>query len=222
MNYAAARLHMVDSQLRTNKVIDEAVLDAFLAVPRERFVPPALHGIAYLDDDLPLGGGRMLMEPMVMARLLQLAAIGRGDKVLEIGCANGYATALLARMAGKVTALESDSRLSAQARSLLAELGCAAAQVVEGKLAEGWRPNAPYDAILFNGAIDAIPPAIADQLAEGGRLVAVVRPENNPVGAGVGTAVLMTRAEGALSSRQVFDTSVHMLPGFERAPSFVF
>ncbi len=222
MNYAAARLHMVDSQLRTNKVIDEAVLDAFLAVPRERFVPPALRGIAYLDDDLPLGSGRMLMEPMVMARLLQLATIGRGDKVLEIGCANGYATALLARMAGKVTALESDSRLAAQARSLLAELGCAAAQVVEGKLAEGWRPNAPYDAILFNGAIDAIPPAIADQLAEGGRLVAVVRPENNPVGAGVGTAVLMTRAEGALSSRQVFDASVHMLPGFERTPSFVF
>ena len=129
IDYAAARLNMVEGQLRTNKVTDAAVLDAFLAIPRERFVQPALRGIAYVDDDVALGGGRSLMEPMVLARLLQVAAIGKDDKVLEIGCATGYATALLARMAGSVIALESDPQLAAQARKLLGELGCAAATV---------------------------------------------------------------------------------------------
>jgi protein-L-isoaspartate(D-aspartate) O-methyltransferase len=161
------------------------------------------------------------MEPMVLARLLQLAAIDRADKVLEVGCASGYATALLARVAGKVTALESDPRLAQLARAVLAELG-AAAEIVVGKLAEGWRVNGPYDVILLNGAVAAIPPAIAAQLAEGGRLVGVVLAEDSALGAGLGKAVVMTRAEGVLSSRPVFDAAVHVLPGLERAPSFVF
>ena len=103
-DYRAARLTMVESQLRTNKVTDEAVLDAFLAVPRERFVPEALRGIAYGDDVVPLGGGRFMLAPMVLARLLQLAAIAPGDKVLEIGAATGYATSLLARLAARTVA----------------------------------------------------------------------------------------------------------------------
>lgn len=220
-DYAAARLNMVEGQLRTNKVTDAAILDAFLAVPRERFIPPSLRGIAYVDDDIPLGGGRSLMEPMVLARLLQLAAIGREDKVLEVGCASGYATALLARIADNVTALESDPKLAQLARVLLAELG-ATASVVEGKLAEGWRVNGPYDVILLNGAVAAIPPAIAAQLAEGGQLVGVVLAEDSALGAGLGKAVVMTRAEGVLSSRPVFDAAIHVLPSLERAPSFVF
>lgn len=222
IDYAAARLNMVESQLRTNKVTDAAVLDAFLNVPRERFVPPALRGIAYVDDDIPLPGGRSLMEPMVLARLLQLAAIGTSDKVLEIGCATGYASALLGRIAASVTALESDQRMAAQARALLKELGCTAVTVVEGKLTDGWRANAPYDVILINGAVGTIPSTISDQLAEGGRLVCVLLAESGPTGTGLGEAVVMTRAEGVLSNRPVFDAAVHALPGFERVASFVF
>jgi protein-L-isoaspartate(D-aspartate) O-methyltransferase len=223
IDYAAARLNMVEGQLRTNKVTDAAVLDAFLTIPRERFVPASLRGIAYVDDDIPLGKGRTLIEPMVLARLLQLAEVGPSDKVLEIGCSTGYAAALLVGMAAKVTALESDPVLAARARALLKELGCANASVVEGKLTEGWRPDAPYDVILLNGAVGAIPRSIAEQLAEGGRLVGVVLAETGPAaGAGMGEAVLMTRAEGVLSSRPVFDAAVQVLPGFERAPSFVF
>jgi protein-L-isoaspartate(D-aspartate) O-methyltransferase len=223
IDYAAARLNMVEGQLRTNKVTDAAVLDAFLTIPRERFVPASLRGIAYVDDDIPLGKGRTLIEPMVLARLLQLAAVGPSDKVLEIGCATGYAAALLVGIAAKVTALESDPVLAARARALLTELGCTNASVVEGGLTEGWRPDAPYDVILLNGAVDAIPHSIAEQLAEGGRLVGVVLAETAPAaGAGLGEAVLMTRAEGVLSSRPVFDAAVQVLPGFERAPSFVF
>jgi|SRR5579864_2373263 len=219
IDYAAARLNMVEGQLRTNKVTDAAVLGAFLEVPRERFVQPPLRGIAYVDDDIPLGAGRVMIEPMVLARLLQFAAIHSADKVLEIGCATGYATALLARIAGAVTAVESDPALAARARALLRELDCATAVVVEGDLAAGWRAKAPYDVILLNGAVGVIPQAISDQLAEGGRLVGVISPES---GTGMGEAILMTRAEGVLSSRPVFDATVHRLPGFERAPDFVF
>lgn len=221
IDYAVARLNMVEGQLRTNKVTDEAILDAFLAVPRELFVPSALRGSAYVDDDIPLGGGRSLMEPLVLARLLQLASITPQAKVLEIGCSTGYATALLSRLAGKVTALESDSRLAAVARRLLAQQG-SSAEIVEGDMAAGWPQGAPYDVIFFNGAVAAVPPAVAAQLAEGGRLVGVVRPDAGPVGHGNGEAVLMTRAEGALSSRPIFDAAAHELPGCGRVPSFVF
>ena len=113
IDYRAARLNMVESQLRTNKVTDEAVLDAFLAVPRERFVPDHLAGIAYVDEDIPLGGGRFLMEPMVLARLMQLAAIGPEDGVLEIGAATGYAAALWRGWRARVVAVESDAGLAA-------------------------------------------------------------------------------------------------------------
>jgi protein-L-isoaspartate(D-aspartate) O-methyltransferase len=221
IDYAVARFNMVDGQLRTNKVTDPALIEAFLTVPRELFVPAALRGIAYVDDDISLGNGRSLIEPMVLARLLQLAAIGPRDKVLEVGCATGYATAILSRFSSSVTALESDARLAAIARALLAQQG-AGAQVVEGELAEGWREGAPYDVILLNGAVGEIPPAIAAQLAEGGRLVGVVVADPGPAGRGMGEAVLMTRAEGVLSSRPVFDAAVDPLPGCAKTPSFVF
>ena len=220
-DYAAARLNMVEGQLRTNKVTDPAVIDAFLAVPRELFVPVALRGIAYVDEDITLSADRALMEPMVLARLLQLAAIRSADKVLVVGCATGYAAALVARLSSEVTALESDRRLAAIARDLLTKQG-ARVDLVEGELAEGWPGRAPYDVILLDGAVAAVPPRLAAQLAEGGRLVGVLAAETRPIGRGMGEAVLMTRAEGALSSRPVFDAAVRMLPGCGRAPSFVF
>jgi protein-L-isoaspartate(D-aspartate) O-methyltransferase len=212
-----ARLNMVEGQLRTNKVVDEAVLSAFLAVPRELFVPPALRGTAYVDDDLPLDGERWLMKPMVLARLLQLAEIGPDDTALEIGCGTGYGTALLARLAHRVVAVEGDAELARQAAFRLKELSVANAAVIEAPLPEGYAQDAPYAVILFEGAIAVIPEAIARQLAEGGRLVAVVQE-----GGGMGRATLMTRVDGVLSRRMVFDATVPPLPGFQREPGFVF
>ncbi len=217
IDYAAARLTMVDSQLRPNGVTDGAVLGAFLAVPRERFVPPALHGIAYVDDDLPLGGGRALMEPMVLARLLQAAAIGARERVLEVGAASGYGSAVIARLAAEVVAVESDPGLLGTAKTRLRELGVANAQLVEGSLTQGHPAAAPYNVIVFEGAIARVPDAIAAQLAEGGRLVAVVQE-----GESIGQAMLMTRTAGILSHRPIFDAATPLLPGFQAAPSFVF
>jgi protein-L-isoaspartate(D-aspartate) O-methyltransferase len=222
INEPAARLNMVEGQLRTNKVTDEAVLDGFLTTPRERFVPSHLRGIAYVDDDIPLGNGRFLIEPLVLARLLQLAAIGKKDKVLEIGCATGYATAILAKLAASVVAVESDPQLTTAARANLTALGLGNVQLQEAPLDAGWRAGAPYNVILVNGGIGEIPVAVTDQLAEGGRLVTVSEGGAGPSEARCGCAVLMTRAEGKLSSRPVFDATIEVLPGFARRPAFVF
>lgn len=217
IDYAAARLNMVESQLRTTRVRDAAVLDAFLAIPRERFVPPALQRTAYIDDDLPLGGGRYLVEPMVLARLVQLAGLAPDDVVLDIGCATGYGAAVLARLARQVIAIDAAAPLLDQAKARLRELGAGNAEVIEAPMPEGYRPRAPYDVILIEGSVERIPDAVADQLAEQGRLVTVMRD-----GSAMGQAVLMSRIAGGLSWRPVFDAAVPLLPGFERAPSFRF
>ncbi len=217
LDYRAARLNMVESQLRTNKVTDEAVLDAFLAVPRERFVPDHLGGIAYVDEDIPLGGGRFLMEPMVLARLLQLAAIEREDGVLVIGAASGYASAVVARLAARVIAVESDAGLAATARARLQEFQAGNVTLLEGHLEEGYPAGAPYEVILIAGAVSFVPAALARQLADRGRLVTVLK-----LAEGMGQGMLMTRVAGVLSQRAAFDAGTPFLPGFAPAPGFAF
>ncbi len=217
VDFAAARSNMVESQIRTNKVTDPHLLDAFETIPRERFVPEPLRGIAYVDEDVALGGERFVMEPMVLAKLLQAAGPGPGDVALDLGCGSGYATAILSRLVATVVALEVDAALAAAANQTLGELEIDNVVVVEGQLTEGYPKQAPYNVILLNGAVSEVPLAIADQLAEGGRLVTVVS-----VGAGLGRATLMRRDSGVISSRILCDAAVPMLPGFEAAPGFVF
>jgi protein-L-isoaspartate(D-aspartate) O-methyltransferase len=217
LDYRAARLNMVESQLRTNKVTDEAVLGAFFEVPRERFVPDHLAGIAYVDEDIPLGGGRFLMEPMVLARLLQLAAIEPEDGVLVIGAATGYASAVVARLAARVVAVESDAGFAATARARLQELQAGNVTLLEGRLEEGYPAGAPYEVIVIAGAVAFVPDALARQLAERGRLVTVLKSA-----AGMGQGMLMTRVAGVLSQRAAFDAGTPFLPGFAPAPGFAF
>ncbi len=217
VDFATARLNMVESQIRPNKVTDPHLLDAFETIPRERFVPEPLRGIAYIDEDVALGGERYVMEPMVLAKLLQAARPGPEDVALDLGCGSGYATAILSRLVATVVALEADAGLAATAIRTLDELEIDNAVVVEGPLAEGYPRQAPYNIILLGGAVAEVPAAIAGQLAEGGRLVTVVS-----VGAGLGRATLMQRDGGVISSRILCDAAVPVLPGFEAAPGFVF
>lgn len=217
MDFAAARINMVESQLRTNKVTDEAVLDAFLMVPRERFVPVGFQASAYTDDNLPLGNGRALLAPMILGRLLTTARIRDTDKVLDIGCATGYGTAILARIAASVVGVEEDEELARQARARLAELGVLHATIIDAPLAQGYGAGAPYDVIVIEGAVTAVPDDTAAQLADGGRLVTVVRADP-----GLGQATLMCRVKSVLSRRPLFDAAAPSLPGFVPAPSFVF
>lgn len=214
-DFAAARRNMVESQIRTNAVTDPALLAALGAIPREKFVPEALRGVAYIDEDLPLKKGRYLMEPMVLAKLLQLAAITPDDVVLDIGCGTGYSAAVISKLANTLVALESDSELAARATATLSDLGIDNVVVVVAPLAGGYAKQAPYDVIIFNGAVPRIPEAIARQLADGGRLVAVV-------GEGVGRGTLMTRNRGILAHRPVFDAATPILPDFTPEQGFVF
>lgn len=216
-DYAVARHNMVEGQIRTNRVTTPALVAALGAVPREAFVPKSMQSIAYVDEDLAIGRGRYLMEPLVLARLLQAADIGSSDAVLDIGCATGYSTAVIARIAGSVVGVESDPKLVAEANQRLGELGMDNAAVVQGELSRGYAKQAPYNVIVLNGAAGHVPREVADQLVEGGRLVAVVRDEG-----GIGRATLMTRVGGTLSSRIIFDAATPDLPGFARAPGFVF
>jgi protein-L-isoaspartate(D-aspartate) O-methyltransferase len=216
-DYTAARMNMVDSQIRTNKVTDATVIAAFESIPREAFVPDRLAAVAYVDYNLPLGNGRYVMEPMVLARLLQAARPGPADVVLEVGCGTGYATAILARLAATVVALESDSDMAARAAKTLADLDIENALVVQGPLAAGWPAQAPYGMILINGAVPEVPPAIHRQLADGGRLVTILQPGN-----GQGRGILMQRHGDVAARRALFDTEMPVLPEFAREPGFVF
>lgn len=213
----AARHNMVESQIRTNKVTDPRVVAAFLEVPREIFVPKAKRNIAYVDEDIPLGGGRYMMEPMVLARLLQLAEARPSDLALDIGCGAGYSAAILARLCSTVVAVECDPALAAQAQQIFLEQAIDNVAVVEGPLEAGYPKQGPYDLVLFNGAVPAVPKAIANQVVDGGRVVAVLREPDS-----VGRGTVLRKSGGVLSGRATFDAATPLLPGFARQAGFVF
>ena len=217
MDFGAARRNMVDCQILPNNVTDPRIVDAMTELPREDFVASRFKGVAYVDEALPLGAGRYLMEPMVVARLLNAAALRSEDIALAVGCASGYLPALLAKIVSTVVAVESDKALGDRAEATFSSLGLDNIAVVAGPLEKGNAKQGPYDVIVFDGAVGEIPATIANQLAEGGRMVAVV------VGAdGVGRARIVTRFGGIISGRDLFDAGTPVLPGFEREAVFSF
>lgn len=215
-DFLALRRLMLESQIKPNRVTDNRVHEAIFAVPRERFVPDLLKSVAYVDEDISLGGGRYLIEPRVFARMLQEAGIAAHEKVLDVGAGTGYTAAVLSHLAATVVALEVAADLATQARAALADLGLANVTVVVGDLAKGHATGQPYDVILIEASVPDVPPALFDQLAEGGRLIAVLR--DGPMG----VATLFTKAGGIVGRRPLFDAATPILPGFERAPAFVF
>jgi len=219
-DFSIARQKMVDGQVRPSDVTDARIIDAMLAVPREAFVPQDRRALAYLDLDLDVSEGgpakRYLIKPVVMAKLLHAAAIKDTDNVLVVGCATGYAAAVVARLAGQVTATESDSSLAAKAREVLAQLGCGNVTVRAAEAADGEAANAPFDVIVLHGATEVTPDGLYRQLKEAGRLVgvfALVTPQR---------ATVVTHSHGDFGSRALFDAAVPVLPGLGRLPAFVF
>jgi protein-L-isoaspartate(D-aspartate) O-methyltransferase len=215
-----ARRMMVAGQVRTNDVTDLRVQEAMLEVMRERFVPPERQALAYLDLDVPVQAGsdapRYLLKPMVLAKLVQAAELEAGDHVLDVGCATGYSSAVLGRLVKSVVALEEDGELARAARAALADVGARNVTLSTGALVDGSPSQAPFDAILLNGATEIVPHTLLGQLKEGGRLVCVLR--RGPVG----KATIYRRASGHVSAHTLFDASAPLLPGFARPPEFVF
>lgn len=217
-DFALARRNMVDGQLRPNRVTNSQLLAAVSALPREKFLPEGLRSVAYSDEDVPLGGGRFLMEPMVLARLIQTLQARETDRALVVASSRGYGAALLSRLVKTVVAVESDAALAAAARQMASELQLANVELKIGPLEAGAADSGPYDVILIEGAVQQVPVAIVEQLVDGGRLATVVA---GPPGA-LGTAQLFMKEGGVASGRPLFDAGTPSLPGFAPPPRFTF
>ena len=216
IDYAAAREAMVDRQVRTADVTRYPIIAAMLAVPREEFLPEALRPLAYVGEHVPLAPGRVLLDPRVFAKLLDALDVGPDDLVLDVGCGYGYSTAVLARMAEAVVAVESDTAMAAEAEALLGRHGADNAVVQAGALAGGVPADGPFDVILVEGAVEVLPPALEAQLKPDGRIAAIFAR-----GAGGQARIGLRTAEG-IAWRRVFDATAPVLPGFEAAKAFVF
>lgn len=217
MNFSSARTKMVECQLRPNRVTDEALLAAMGSLPRERFLPESLRSVAYADKNLTVAPGRCIMEPQVLGRLVQAAAPHSGDMALVVGGAMGYAAAVLSGMVETVFMVESDAGLAGAAIELLAELSLDNIVVVESALSDGLADYGPFDVILVNGGVVNLPEKLIRQLAQGGRLVAVL-----DGGDGVGRATLLQRGTAGVSRRTLFDASIPILDDFRNKAGFVF
>lgn len=221
--FLEARVRMIEGQLVPANIASASLLDAIKAVPRESFVPEALKGAAYVDEDMPLGKDRFLLAPVALARMIALAEISADDTVLDIAAGTGYSTAILAHMAKRVVAIEERAELAEQARAALKSLAIRSAEIVTGALAQGHPGAGPYQVIFINGAIEQLPSVIAGQLAEGGRLVAALHQSSRPGSvSGLAKGLLYRKLNGQLYCREMFDISAPLLNGFEEKSAFVF
>ena len=221
IDFTIARLNMVESQVRPNGITDRRIIAAIETVPREFYVPENRRALAYMDEDIPLEasdhgeGPRALIEVMAFARMLQHAAIKPTDKVLVVGAETGYGAAVICQMAASVVALECDKGLAHRARTHLADRSNVT--MLEGPLAAGAPAHQPFDVILLEGRAEDVPQTLLDQLADDGRLVAVVGETD------IAQACVYSRSGGTIAVRQVFDASVTALPGLKKKrPAFVF
>jgi protein-L-isoaspartate(D-aspartate) O-methyltransferase len=208
-NFAAAREAMVESQLRPQGVTDPAVVQAMGRIERERFLPKPTRPLAYVDRSVAIGDGRFLPAPSALGQLLTEMRPEPGQRALVVGAGTGYSAAILSAIGLNVTALESSAELAAAARS-------AKVKIVEGPLEEGYPKGAPYNQILFDGAVEYIPDAIVDQLADGGRLGAAL------IDRGVTRLIIGRKSGGAFGYLSIGDAGVPVLPGFNRPRAFTF
>lgn len=220
----AMRQHMILGQLFTNDINDKRILTAMAEMPREPFLPDALRGAAYVDDNLTVSPGRYLLAPLTFARLLDIAEIAPASRALVIGCLSGYTAAIVAKLAATVVAIDSDPSAISEASAHMKRLGIANVNVqAVSAMNQGYNAGAPYDLIVICGAIQAIPETIGAQLAEGGSLVTVQNKASRPgMKDSLGKGLLVKRIDGKLQHREHFDLSASLLPGFETPAGFRF
>lgn len=216
VDYTAARTAMVDGQVRPADVTRYAVIDAMLQVKRENFVPRTQRAMAYADMQIPLAPGRVMLDPRSLAKSLDALEVREGDLALVVGAGLGYTSAVLAEMAGTVVALESEDDLARLLGEALADAAADNVLVERGPLAAGLAASGPYDVIMIEGGVEQVPKALLDQLAEGGRLAAIV------MEGALGVCRVWHRSSGAISSRATFNATAPVLHGFDAERSFTF
>ncbi len=213
--------NMLTGQILTGNVLDSRVLEALTSVPRELFVPDSLKGVAYIDEEVPLGFGRFLMQPLVFARMLKYAEILANETVLDVACGTGYSSAVLSKLAQKVVAVEEVKELADKAKSLLSAY--ANIELVNAPLVQGSSSNAPYDVIFIEGAVEVVPQTLIDQLREGGRVLAVEHKTGAKLsGTGLGKLVEYRKVRGSLGKTVLHDANVALLAPFKKAAEFKF
>ena len=214
-DFTARRTMMVDTQVRPSDVTKFPIIEALLTVPRERFVPDEARDIAYMDGNISLGGRRVVLEPRTLAKMLDSLGIEPDDLVLDIGCGLGYSSAVIARLAEAVVALEEDEAMAGDAETLLGETEADNVAVVQGPLAAGAAKHGPYDVIILQGGVETVPEGITSQLKEGGRIAALF------MQGALGQCRIGHKHDGGISWRFAFNAAAPVLPGFERKPEFV-
>ncbi len=214
-DYAQRRTTMVDTQVRPSDVTKFPIIEAMLKIPRELFVPAEKREAAYVGENVDLGGGRVVLDPRTLAKMLEAVNIQPDELVLDIGAGYGYSTALAAHLSEAVVGLEENHDFAAEAERSLAEAGADNAAIVEGTLADGAAKHGPYDVILVQGAVQHLPQAITEQLKEGGRIVAIFQD------GALGVVRVGYRIDGQMTWRFSFNAGAPVLPGFEANRAFV-
>jgi len=215
-DFSTRRTMMVDTQVRPSDVTKFPIIDGMLTVAREDFVPSAQREAAYVGENLDLGAGRVLLEPRTLAKMLDVLAIDADELVLDLGCALGYSSAVIARMAQAVVAVEQDADMARDAQDALVAAGADNAVVHQGPLIDGAEQHGPYDVIIVQGGVADVPEALTAQLKKGGRMAAIFM--SGPLGE---VRVGYKRA-GQMSWRLAFNATAPYLPGFEPEMSFTF
>ncbi|TKA94131.1 protein-L-isoaspartate O-methyltransferase [Cereibacter changlensis] len=213
-DFSTRRLMMVDTQIRPSDVTKFPIIDALLAVPREVYVPRDRRETAYMSDNLPIGSGRVILEPRTFAKFLDALNIQPGEAVLDLGCGLGYSTAVIARLAEAVVAVEEDETLATEAQRTLSQEGVDNAAVIVGPLAEGAAKHGPYDVIMLEGGVETVPEALLAQLKDGGRIGCLF------MEGALGVARIGYRIDGAMTWRSVFNASAPVLTGFALERTF--
>lgn len=213
-DFAERRMIMVDTQVRPNDVTKFPIIEAMLTIPREAFVPDGRREAAYVGENVDIGGGRVMLEPRTLAKMLEALDIQPGDRVLDVGSGLGYSAAVMARMAGSVVAVEERAELAAVASGALAAAGATNAMLVPGVLAAGAAAEAPFEVIAVQGGVETVPAALTDQLAEGGRIACIF------MDGALGQCRIGHKRAGQISWRFAFNATAPVLAGFEAARGF--
>lgn len=215
-DYQSRRTTMVDTQVRPSDVTKFPIIEALLSVPREDYVPDTQRDAAYIGENIDIGGGRVLLEPRTLAKMLDAVDVQPTDVVLDLGCGLGYSTAVLAQLADFVVAVEDDAARADEAQRILSSHGVDNAAVFDAALADGAAKNGPYDVIIVQGAVEQVPDALLDQIKEGGRIAAIFAE------GALGVVRVGRKIDGTVNWRMSFNAGAPVLPGFAKEAAFTF
>ncbi|PTQ72726.1 protein-L-isoaspartate O-methyltransferase family protein [Celeribacter persicus] len=213
-DFTQLRTTMVDTQVRPSDVTKFPIIEAMLTVPRENFVPASKREVAYVGEHVDLGGGRVVLDPRVLAKMLDVLNIGNDELVLDLGCGMGYSSAVIARMAQAVVAVEEDADMARDAAAALSENGSDNVILETGPIAAGAPQHGPYDAVILQGGVEEMPEAILSQVKENGRICAIF------LDGALGIVRIGYKIDGEITWRMVFNATAPILPGFEKRAEF--